>query len=98
MHDYEVVRARNGQEAFTQVAQGPPDLILLDTHMPPPDGFQVCKQLKQNEETRLIPIIIVTASGELESRTRGIEAGADDLSRSRSTGWSWMPAFGPSSN
>lgn len=79
VHDYEVVRARNGQEAFTQVAQGPPDLILLDTHMPPPDGFQVCKQLKQNEETRLIPIIIVTASGELESRIRGIEAGADDF-------------------
>jgi putative two-component system response regulator len=47
--------------------------------MPPPDGFQVCKQLKQNEETRLIPIIIVTASGELESRVRGIEAGADDF-------------------
>jgi len=79
VHDYHVIRARDGQEALTQVAQKPPDLILLDTHMPPPDGFQVCKQLKQNEETRLIPIIIVTASGELESRVRGIEAGADDF-------------------
>ncbi len=79
VHDYEVVRARDGQEAFRQVAQNSPDLILLDTHMPPPDGFQVCRQLKQSEETRLIPIIIVTASGELESRIRGIEAGADDF-------------------
>lgn len=79
VHDYQVIRARDGQEALAQVAQAPPDLILLDTHMPPPDGFEVCKQLKQREETRLIPIIIVTTAGELESRVRGIEAGADDF-------------------
>lgn len=79
VHDYQIVRARNGEEALTQVAQKPPDMILLDTHMPPPDGYQVCKEIKQNEDTRLIPIIIVTTSGELESRVRGIEAGADDF-------------------
>ncbi|MBW8056510.1 MAG: response regulator [candidate division NC10 bacterium] len=79
VHDYEVTRARNGQEALAQVAEEPPALILLDTHIPAPDGFQVCRQLKQNEQTRLIPIIIVTAAGELESRIRGIEAGADDF-------------------
>ncbi len=79
VHDYQIIRARNGQEALTQVAEEPPDLILLDTHMPPPDGYQVCKEIKQNEDTRLIPIIIVTTSGELESRVRGIEAGADDF-------------------
>ena len=79
VHDYQIVQARNGREALTQVAQEPPDLILLDTHMPPPDGYQVCKEIKQNEHTRLIPIIIVTTSGELESRVRGIEAGADDF-------------------
>lgn len=79
VHDYQVIRARDGREALARVAQAPPDLILLDTHMPPPDGFEVCKQLKQREETRLIPIIIVTTAGELESRVRGIEAGADDF-------------------
>jgi putative two-component system response regulator len=79
VHDYQVIRARDGREALAQVAQAPPDLILLDTHMPPPDGFEVCKQLKQREATRLVPIIIVTTAGELESRVRGIEAGADDF-------------------
>jgi putative two-component system response regulator len=79
VHNYQVIRARDGREALGQVAQAPPDLILLDTHMPPPDGFEVCRQLKQREETRLIPIIIVTTAGELESRVRGIEAGADDF-------------------
>jgi len=79
VHDYQVVRARDGREALARVAQEPPDLILLDTHMPAPDGFQVCRELKQNEQTRLIPVIIVTTSGELESRIRGIDAGADDF-------------------
>src|SRR3972149_1753032 len=78
VHDYQVVQARDGREALARVAQEPPDLILLDTHMPAPDGFQVCRELKQNEQTRLIPGIIVTTSGELESRIRGIDAGADD--------------------
>ena len=49
VHDYEVTRARNGQEALAQVAEEPPALILLDTHIPAPDGFQVCRRLKQNE-------------------------------------------------
>ncbi|MFQ5883065.1 MAG: HD domain-containing phosphohydrolase [Candidatus Methylomirabilales bacterium] len=79
VHGYQVTRARDGHEALAKVVREPPDLILLDTHMPEPDGFQVCSQLKQNEATRLIPVIIVTASGELENRVRGIEAGADDF-------------------
>ncbi|MFQ5847233.1 MAG: HD-GYP domain-containing protein [Candidatus Methylomirabilales bacterium] len=79
VHDFEVVRARDGQEALAEVGHDAPDLILLDTHMPSPDGFQVCRQLKQDEATRLIPIIILTTAGELESRVRGIEAGADDF-------------------
>jgi putative two-component system response regulator len=79
VHDYRVTRARNGREALAHVAEEPPDLILLDTHMPALDGFAVCRELKQNEEKRLIPIIIVTTSGELESRVRGIEAWADDF-------------------
>lgn len=79
VHDYQVIRARDGREALAEVAQEPPDLILLDTHMPPPDGFRVCRDLKQREATRLIPIIILTTYGDLDSRVRGIEAGADDF-------------------
>ena len=79
VHPYQVIQARDGQEVLAQVAQEPPDLILLDVHIPPPDGYQVCSQLKRNEETRLIPVVIFTTSGDLDSRVRGIEAGADDF-------------------
>ena len=58
---YRATEARNGREAVDKVAQDPPDLILLDVMMPVMDGFQACRLLKDNEDTRLIPIIIMTA-------------------------------------
>jgi class 3 adenylate cyclase len=61
------------------VAAEAPDLILLDVMMPVMDGFTVCRLLKESEETRLIPIIIMTALGAVEDRIKGIEAGADDF-------------------
>ena len=76
---YEIVKAYNGEEALQQVAKQMPDLILLDVMMPIMNGFEVCKKLKDDPETRLIPIVIMTALGELEDRVRGIEAGADDF-------------------
>ncbi len=76
---YVVVRAYNGEEALQQVQQEQPDLILLDVMMPLLDGFEVCKRLKGNEETRLIPVVIMTALGQVEDRIKGIEAGADDF-------------------
>ncbi len=78
-HGYHVVRARSGGEALEQVAKEPPDLILLDIQMPEPDGLEVCRRLKEDEKTRLIPIVMVTALGELESRVQALEAGADDF-------------------
>jgi len=55
-----------------------PDLVLLDVMMPPPDGYEVCRKLRQNEETAVLPVIMLTA--ELGSeKTRGLEAGADDF-------------------
>ncbi len=75
---YETVSAANGQEALARVAEAP-DLILLDVMMPIMDGFTVCRLLKDNEETRLIPIVIMTALGAVEDRIQGIEAGADDF-------------------
>jgi len=76
---YEVVKAFNGEEALRQVQQERPDLILLDIMMPVMDGFEVCKILKDNADTRLIPVVIMTALGQREDRIKGIEAGADDF-------------------
>ncbi|MBI3800293.1 MAG: response regulator [Deltaproteobacteria bacterium] len=56
-----------------------PDLILLDVMMPRLNGFEVCQRLKGNDETRLIPVVIMTALGQTEDRVKGIEAGADDF-------------------
>src|SRR4030095_4179553 len=76
---YRTIEARNGKEALDQVARTPPDLILLDVMMPVMDGFQACRLLKDNEETRLIPIIIMTALHAVEDRVRGAGVGADDF-------------------
>src|SRR3989449_2470517 len=76
---YTTVSARNGREALEKVASEAPDLILLDVMMPIMDGFTVCRILKGDDETRLIPIVIMTALDGMEDRIRGIEAGADDF-------------------
>src|ERR671923_1482577 len=76
---YNTISATNGQEALAQVAAENPDLILLDVMMPLMDGFTVCRILKEHEDTRLIPIVMMTALGDIEDRIRGIEAGADDF-------------------
>src|SRR3989442_6760016 len=76
---YATVSASNGQEALDKVAAEAPDLILLDVMMPVMDGFTVCRILKESDETRLIPIVIMTALGNVEDGIRGIEAGADDF-------------------
>src|SRR3989475_3736459 len=76
---YETVSARNGKEAIDKVATEGPDLILLDVMMPVMDGFTVCRAIKSNEETRLIPIVIMTAIDGIEDSIKGIEAGADDF-------------------
>lgn len=76
---YRTTEARNGREALDSVARDPPDLILLDVMMPIMDGFEACRLLKGSEDTRLIPIVIMTALHAVEDRIKGIEAGADDF-------------------
>ena len=76
---YATVSARNGQEALEKVAAEAPDLILLDVMMPIMDGFTVCRIMKGNDETRLIPIVMMTALNGFDDRIQGIEAGADDF-------------------
>ncbi|HCG00680.1 MAG TPA: hypothetical protein DEV93_09070 [Chloroflexi bacterium] len=76
---YNVSAAFSGSAALDVVAGTPPDLIFLDAMMPGMDGFTVCRQLKSNPDTRVIPIVIVTALSTSEDRVQGIEAGADDF-------------------
>ncbi len=76
---YQVEQAQCGQSALSRVSQHQPDLILLDVMLPGLDGYEVCRQLKENDDTRLIPVVFITALGDREARLRGIEAGGDDF-------------------
>lgn len=76
---YEVLEAESGLAALEAVMQSQPDLILLDVMMPGMDGFEVCRQLKSDEQTRLIPVIFITALCDRQARISGIEAGGDDF-------------------
>ncbi|OGG05644.1 MAG: metal-dependent phosphohydrolase [Candidatus Glassbacteria bacterium RIFCSPLOWO2_12_FULL_58_11] len=78
-HGYEVVTAYDGKSALEKVANESPDLILLDVMMPGMDGFEVCRRLKIDQETLLIPIVMVTALSARDDRIRGIEVGVDDF-------------------
>jgi adenylate cyclase len=71
--------AADGDTALAMIAASPPDLVLLDVQMPGPDGFEICRRLKANEATALLPVVLVTALEDQDSRVRGIEAGADDF-------------------
>lgn len=77
--NYEIVTAVDGAEALTKVETTKPDIILLDIMLPKLDGFQVCERIKKNEETRFIPIIMITALKELKDKIRSLEVGADDF-------------------
>ena len=76
---YTMVTATTGPEALEKVAKERPDLILLDVVMPGMDGFEVCRKIRENPETALLPVILVTAMYPVEQRARGIEVGADDF-------------------
>lgn len=75
---YAVSVAKNGAEAVEIVRQENPALILLDVMMPKMDGFEVCQEIKGSEETSGIPILMITARKDPESRKRGLEVGASE--------------------
>jgi len=77
--DYEIITAYSGEEALDKIPSEDPDMILLDVMMPDMNGFEVCKIIKSDVNTRFIPIVMVTALSEREDKIRGIEAGADDF-------------------
>ena len=75
---YTVEAAADGAEALARIAAHPPDLVLLDVVMPGMDGYEVCRRLRDEPATRLLPVIMITASGDQE-KLRAIEAGADEF-------------------
>lgn len=75
---FRVLSAANGQQGVEAARQEMPDLILLDLMMPGMDGFEVCNVLRGDYKTNQIPIIIVTAKGEIGDRVKGLEGGAND--------------------
>ncbi|MFC1814573.1 two-component system response regulator [Thermodesulfobacteriota bacterium] len=76
--DYDVSVAMDGESALESIAEIFPDLILLDIMMPGMDGYEVCENLKKNEDTRKIPIIFLTAMAEEQDEARGLNLGAVD--------------------
>jgi len=77
--NYEVVTAASGEKALEKLSGNPIDLILLDVMMPGMDGFEVTRRIRQDDQHRLLPIILVTALRDMEDRVKGIEAGCDDF-------------------
>jgi two-component system alkaline phosphatase synthesis response regulator PhoP len=76
---YQIEMVYDGQQTLDAVARQQPDLILLDIMMPRLSGYEVCHRLKSSEETRTIPILMITALAEMSDIEKGIDAGADDF-------------------
>jgi adenylate cyclase len=76
---YNVVTAASGSEALSLVEVEKPDLVLLDVVMPEMSGYDVCRRIRNNSATEVLPVVMVTALDPGEERIKGIEAGADDF-------------------
>ena len=79
MAGYECLEAENTQQAHALIVDRQPDLILLDIMMPKLSGYEVCARLKEDEATRDIPIVMVTALNEMGDIEKAVTAGADDF-------------------
>ncbi len=76
---YNTCTAQNGSDALYIINNANIDLVFLDIMMPEMDGFEVCSIIKSNDETRMIPVILITALDDSDTKIKGIEAGADDF-------------------
>ena len=75
---FEVAQAHDGKQALTMIEDSPPDLVVLDWMMPHLSGIELCRILRSRRDTKLLPIIMLSARGEEGDRTLGLDTGADD--------------------
>ena len=78
MEGYEVLTALDGEQALERLKSDKPDLIVLDIMMPKLDGYEVCRAIKSNPDTRNIPVILLSAKGRNVDQKMGFDVGADD--------------------
>lgn len=76
--EYKIITALSGKEALEKITKDKPDIVLLDIMMPQISGYDVCKSIKENEATRFMPVVIITALSALEAKIKALEIGADD--------------------
>jgi len=74
---YDVKNANSGEMALKMIKEDRPDLAILDVMMPPPNGYQLCRELKDDPEFRKLPVILLTAKSTESDKFWGMEAGAD---------------------
>ncbi len=77
--NFNVLKASNGEDALHMFAKTDIDVVLLDIMMPGIDGYEVCRRIKGNAATRMVPVVLVTALDDSDSKIKGIESGADDF-------------------
>lgn len=77
LNEFEIIRARNGKEAITLAKDRVPDLIISDIMMPEMDGLEYCRWVRENEQTSHIPLILLTARADEQTKLTGLKAGAD---------------------
>ena len=77
--DCELRFAGNGPSALAMIEAAPPDLVLLDVHMPGMDGYEVCRRIRADSRLRLLPVVMITARTHMHDRVKALEFGADDF-------------------
>lgn len=76
--DYRVEAVANGKEAQEFLRTSVPDMVLLDITMPEMDGMSLCRWIRNNEKTRLVPVVMITARGDIPDHISGLSQGADE--------------------